>query len=110
MYSSHNSNIKCLGSTIKCIGFEPNHCAINLNIVSFFMVFSNFDSMFLSMYYYFESMKLFFSSNNNNNKVNRKYKTLVLRIKHSFIKKRIMYSRHKQNFVSSYFEIYKNVY
>ena len=49
-YSSHNSNIKCVGSTIKCTGFESIHYAINLNIVSSFMGFNDFDSIFLSMY------------------------------------------------------------
>ena len=50
MYSNHNSNIKCVDSTIKCIGFESFHYAINLDVVSSFMVFRDFDSMFLSMY------------------------------------------------------------
>ena len=31
-----------------------------IDVVSLFMVFSDFDSMFLSMYCYFELMKLFF--------------------------------------------------
>ena len=30
-YSSHNSNIKCVDSTIKCIGFESFHFAINVH-------------------------------------------------------------------------------
>ena len=50
MYSSHNNNIKCVGLTIKHVGFESIHYAINLDIVSSFMVFNDFDSMFLSMY------------------------------------------------------------
>ena len=50
MYSNHNSNIKCIDSTIKCIGFESFHYAINLDVVSSFIVFRNFDSMFLLMY------------------------------------------------------------
>ena len=33
-YSNHNSNIKCIDSTIKCIGFESFHYAINLDVVS----------------------------------------------------------------------------
>ena len=31
-YSSHNSNIKCVDSTIKCIGFESFHYVINLDV------------------------------------------------------------------------------
>ena len=50
MYSKHNSNIKCVDLIIKCINFESFYYAINLNIISFSMVFSNFDYMFLSMY------------------------------------------------------------
>ena len=38
-YYSHNSNIKCVGSIIKWLVFEPIHYA-----------FSEFDYMFLSMY------------------------------------------------------------
>ena len=49
-YSSHNSNIKCVDSTIKSLGFESFHYAINLDVVSSFVVFNDFDSMFLSMY------------------------------------------------------------
>ena len=44
MHSNHNSNIKCLGSTIKYIDFELIHYGINLNVVSS-SVFSDFDSM-----------------------------------------------------------------
>ena len=50
MYSSHNSNIKYVGSTNKCIGFESFHYVTNLDTVLSFMVFSNFEFMFLSMY------------------------------------------------------------
>ena len=49
-YSSHNSNLKCVDLTIKCIGFESFHYAINLDVVSSFVVYRDFDSMFLSMY------------------------------------------------------------
>ena len=49
-YSNHNSNIKYLGSIIKYIGFKLIHYAINLDVVSSFMVFSEFDSIFLSIY------------------------------------------------------------
>ena len=59
-YYSYNSNIKYIGSTIKCINFKLIHYAIDLDVVSLFMVFNDFDSMFLSMSCYFESMKLFF--------------------------------------------------
>ena len=55
-YFSHNSNIKCISLIIKCIDFESIHCTINLNVVSSFMVFSEFDFIFLSMYC---SMNLF---------------------------------------------------
>ena len=50
MYSSHNSNIKYVDLIIKCIGFESFHYAINLKVVSSFMIFSDFNCMFLSMY------------------------------------------------------------
>ena len=43
MYYSHNSNIKCICSTIKCICFELVHYAINMYVVSSFMVFNDFD-------------------------------------------------------------------
>ena len=49
-YSSHNSNIKCVDLTIKCIGFESFHYAINLDVVSSFVVFSDFNYIFISMY------------------------------------------------------------
>ena len=51
MNYSYNSNIICVDSTIKCIDFELFHYAINLNVISSYMVFSDFDYMFLSMYY-----------------------------------------------------------
>ena len=47
MYYSHNSNIKCVGLVIKCIGFEPIDYAINLNVVSSSMVFNDFDYIFI---------------------------------------------------------------
>ena len=50
IYSSHNSNIKYINSTIKYIDFELFHYTINSNIVSFFVVFSNFDYIFISIY------------------------------------------------------------
>ena len=50
MYPNHNSNIKCVCSTIRCIDFKSIHYAINLNVVSFSMMFSYFYYMFLSMY------------------------------------------------------------
>ena len=46
-YYSHNSNIKYVNLTIKCIDFESFYYAINLNVVSSFIVFSHFDFMFL---------------------------------------------------------------
>ena len=33
---------------IKCICFNPIHCAMKLNIVLYFIVFSGFDYVFLS--------------------------------------------------------------
>ena len=50
MYYSYYSNIKCIDLTIKCIDFKSFHYVINLNVVSSFVVFNNFDSIFLSMY------------------------------------------------------------
>ena len=50
MYSSHNNNIKYIGSTIKFIYFEPIDYTINFDVILSFMVFSNFDSIFLFMY------------------------------------------------------------
>ena len=32
-YSNHNSNFKCVSSTIKYIGYESIHYAINLDVV-----------------------------------------------------------------------------
>ena len=58
-YFSHNSNIKYICSIIKCISFESIYYVINLDVVSLFMVFSDFDFMFFSMYCSFESIKLF---------------------------------------------------
>ena len=49
MYSNHNSNIKCVDLIIKCISFESFSYVINLDVVSYFVVFSNFDFMFLSL-------------------------------------------------------------
>ena len=49
-YYGHNSNIKYIGSTIKCMDFEPIHYAINLDAISSSIIFSYFDFMFLSMY------------------------------------------------------------
>ena len=46
MYSNHNSNIKYVNSTIKCVGFKSFHYAINLDVVSSSVVFNNFDFMF----------------------------------------------------------------
>ena len=37
-YFSHNNNIKCVGSTIKYIGFELIHYAVNLNVGSSFII------------------------------------------------------------------------
>ena len=48
-YYSHNINIKYVSSTIKCIDFESIDYA-NLDVVSSFMIFSDFDYMFLYMY------------------------------------------------------------
>ena len=49
-YSSHNSNIKCVCLTIKYISFRPIQYAINSDVVSSSIVFSDFDSTFLWMY------------------------------------------------------------
>ena len=48
-YYSHNINIKYVNSTIKYIDFESIDYA-NLDVVSSFMIFSDFDYMFLYMY------------------------------------------------------------
>ena len=37
-YSSYNNNIKYMDSTIKYIGFTSSNYAINLYIISFFMI------------------------------------------------------------------------
>ena len=49
-YSNHYSNIKCVDSTIKRIDFESFHYAINLNVVSSFVVFSDFNFIFILIY------------------------------------------------------------
>ena len=54
-YYSHNSNIKYIDITIKYVGFKRIHYAINLDVISFFMIFSDFGYIFMSMY--FESIK-----------------------------------------------------
>ena len=51
MYSSHNSNINCVDSTIKYIDFKLFYYIINLDVVLSFMVFNGFVYMFLSIYY-----------------------------------------------------------
>ena len=51
MYYSHNNNIKYVDSIINCIGFESFYYVINLNMISSFIGFSDFDYMFISMYY-----------------------------------------------------------
>ena len=51
MYYNHNSNIKCVDSIIKYISFKLIHYAINLDVVLFFMIFTDFNYMFRSMYY-----------------------------------------------------------
>ena len=61
IYYSHNSNIKCIDSTIKYIDSESFYYVINLDVVSSIVVFNDFDYMFLLMHYNFKSMKLFFS-------------------------------------------------
>ena len=47
MYYSHNSNVKCVDLIIKCIYFESFRYVINLNIILSFMIFNNFDYIFL---------------------------------------------------------------
>ena len=54
MYSSHNNNIKYVDLIIKYIGFKLFHYTINLNVVSSFMIFNDFDYIFLSIYYSLE--------------------------------------------------------
>ena len=46
MYFYYNSNIKCVCSIIKYICFESIHYAINLDVVSFYIIFNDFDSIF----------------------------------------------------------------
>ena len=43
----YTSNFKYIGLTIKYINFELIHYIINLNIVLSFMIFNNFDYIFL---------------------------------------------------------------
>ena len=50
MYYSYNINIKYVDSIVKYIGFESFHYDINLDIISYFMIFSGFDYLFLSIY------------------------------------------------------------
>ena len=50
MYSNHNSNIKYVDSIIQYIGFNSIHYTINLDVVPSFIVFSDFNYMFISMY------------------------------------------------------------
>ena len=45
MYCSHNSNIKCVDSTIKYTNFESFQYFINSNNISLFVVFNHFVSM-----------------------------------------------------------------
>ena len=47
---SYEQSIKYVGSTIKYIDFKLIHYVINLNIVSYSMVFKDFDYIFLSMH------------------------------------------------------------
>ena len=48
--SNDNSSIKYVCSTIKWIGFEPIHYAVNIYVVSSSMIFSDFDFVFISIY------------------------------------------------------------
>ena len=43
--------IKYVDSTIKCIGFESIHYALNLNAVSSSIFFNDFDLIFLSIHW-----------------------------------------------------------
>ena len=46
-YGTHNnSNFKCVNSIIKYIGFESFYYTINLDIVSSFVIFNDFSSIF----------------------------------------------------------------
>ena len=49
MYFSYNSNIKYVNSIINCICFESIHYTINLDVILFFIIFSDFDYMFLDV-------------------------------------------------------------
>ena len=51
---------KCLVVKIS-IDFDMIHYIIIFEVVSFFMIFNEFDFMFLLMYCYFKSIKLIFS-------------------------------------------------
>ena len=51
MYSSNNSNVKYIDSVIKYIGFKSIHDTINIYANSLSMIFNDFDSIFLSIYY-----------------------------------------------------------
>ena len=59
--ANHNSNIKYVGSIINYRSFESIHYIINLDIISSFIIFRDFNYIFLWMYYYFKSIKLFLS-------------------------------------------------
>ena len=50
-YYSHNNNIKYENLTIKFLSFELIYYVINLDVVSFFMIFNNFDYKFVLIYY-----------------------------------------------------------
>ena len=49
-YYNHNINIKCVDSIIKYKYFESIHYIINLNVVSSFIIFNDFDYTFLFIY------------------------------------------------------------
>ena len=51
MYYIYNSNIKYIDLFIKYIIFELINYIINTNAISFFIVFIDFDSIFLLIYY-----------------------------------------------------------
>ena len=57
MYSNHSNNIKCVDSTIKYVGFKSIHYTINLDIISFSIVFNDFNFIFLLMDCWFKSIK-----------------------------------------------------
>ena len=50
-YFSYDGIIKGIDLTIKCIDFKSFYYVINRANVSFYMVFSNFDFMFLWIYF-----------------------------------------------------------